>query len=59
MPSGSNSSSLVWQSVEATAYQAYKICHVVDLKKKKSQCYRMRFLRKARLKIYNITLQNE
>ena len=34
MPSGSRSSSLVWQLVEATAYKAYKICHVV-LKKEK------------------------
>ena len=33
MLSGSRSSSLMWQLVEATAYKAYKICHVVGLKK--------------------------
>ena len=44
--------SLVWQLVEATssAYKAYKICHVVGLKK--SQCHSLRFLRKAPTKNY-------
>ena len=39
----------VWQIVEATA-SAYKVsetCHFVGLKKKKSHCYSLRFLRKA------------
>ena len=33
MPRGTRVTSLVWQLVEATAYKAYKICHVVGLKK--------------------------
>ena len=44
---------LVWQLVEAiaSAYEAYKICHFVGLKKrKKSHCYSLRFLRKAATK---------
>ena len=28
--------SLVWQLAEATAYEAYKICHFVGLKKRKA-----------------------
>ena len=33
--------SLVWQVVEATAYKAYKICHVVGL------LYSLRFLQQT------------
>ena len=36
----------VWQLVNA-AYKAYEICHFVGLKKEKSHCYSLRFLRKA------------
>ena len=54
MLSGSRSSSLVWLLVEATAYRAYKICHVVGLKK--SQCYSLRFIRKAPTKNKRIVL---
>ena len=34
----------MWQLVDA-AYKAYEICHFVGLKKKKSHCYSLRFLR--------------
>ena len=47
MPVAVEVRSIVWQLVEATAsaYKAYKICHVVSLEK--IQCYSLRFLRKA------------
>ena len=39
---------LVRQLVEA--YKAYKICHLVGLKKEKSHCYSLRFLQKSHTK---------
>ena len=45
--------SLVWQLVEATAsaYKAYKICHVVGLKKRIASAIVWVFQEKRRLKI--------
>ena len=38
--------------VEATAYKAYEICHLVGLEK--NQCSSLRFLRKAPTKNYRL-----